>query len=191
MALKLVAAPAVEPVDLAEVKSHLRIESADEDTLLEGLIKAAREYCEGYQNRAYITQTWELLLDGWPDSPFAVPLPPLQSVTSIKWYDMAETESVFDAADYQVDVDSYRGRISLAYGKSWPTLSLRPMNGVVVQFKAGYGDSADSVPEQIRLAVKVLIGHLYENREATDVKEHPEVPFAVHSLLGLKRITLT
>jgi hypothetical protein len=30
-----------------------------EDTLLQSLIETAREYCEGFQNRAFVTQTWE------------------------------------------------------------------------------------------------------------------------------------
>jgi len=159
-----------------------------EDDLLTGFIKAAREYSESYQNRAFITQTWELLLDEFPDSPFQLPLPPLQSVESIKYYDKEGNESSIDTADYEVDTESYKGRVALAYGKSWPSVTLRPMNGVVMQFKAGYGDAAANVPELVRLAIKVLAGHMYENREATDTKEHPEVPFAVHSLLGLKRI---
>jgi len=165
-----------------------RAPAAIEDTLIGGFIEAAREYCEGFQNRAYITQTWELLLDEFPDSPFQLPLPPLQSVESIKYYDTAGVEYEFASENYQVDVNSYKGRVSLAYGKSWPTVTLRPMNGVVVQFKAGYGDAPGAVPEKVRLAIKVLTAHMYENREATDVKEHPEMPFAVHSLLGLKRI---
>lgn len=165
-----------------------RAPAAIEDSLISGFIKAAREYCEDYQNRAYITQTWELLLDEFPDSPFQLPLPPLQSVESIKYYDTAGTEYEFAADNYQVDVDSYKGRVALAYGKSWPTVTLRPMNGVVVQFKTGYGDAPGAVPEKVRLAIKILAAHFYENREASDVKQHVEVPFAVHALLGLKRI---
>jgi len=163
-----------------------------EDTLIAGFIKAAREYCESYQNRAYITQTWELLLDDFPDSVIQIPLPPLQwtiaADMSITYYDTAGAANVVAAADYQVDIHSHKGRVCPVYGKSWPTTILRSMNGVVVQFKAGYGLLATDVPERVRLAIKVLAGHMYENREATDTKEHLEVPFAVRSLLGLDRI---
>jgi len=163
-----------------------------EDSLITGFIKAAREYCEGFQNRAYITQTWELLLDAFPDSVIQIPLPPLQwaiaADMSITYYDTAGAANVVAVADYQVDADSYKGRVCPVYGKSWPTTILQPMNGVAVQFKAGYGLLTTDVPERVRLAIKVLAGHIYENREATDIKEHFEVPFAVHSLLGLDRI---
>ena len=51
-----------------------------EDNELNKIIKAAREYCEGFQNRAYITQTWELWLDAFPGEDFIeLPLPPIQS----------------------------------------------------------------------------------------------------------------
>lgn len=163
-----------------------------EDDLLTGFITAAREYCEGYQNRAYITQTRELMLDAFPDSVIQIPLPPLQwtivADMSITYYDTALAPHIVATADYQVDVDSYKGRVCPVYGKSWPTTTLRPMNGVIVQFKAGYGPLTTDVPERVRLAIKVLVGHMYENREATDIKAHLEVPFAVHSLLGLDRI---
>jgi uncharacterized phiE125 gp8 family phage protein len=188
MGLKLVTPPAAEPLTLAEAKAHLRVDSASEDDLITGLIKAAREWCEEYQNRAYITQTWDLCLDAFPESPSYLPKPPLQSIASFKYYDKEGTEHVFDAADYVVDTAGFKGRISLAYGKSWPSVTLQPMNGVVIQFVAGYGDAVTDVPERIRSAIKLLIGHLYENREATSIKALSEVPFAIYALLGLDRI---
>ncbi len=166
----------------------LRSPVSMEDDLLNGFITAARQYCEGYQNRAYITQTWDLFMDEFPESPVKMPLPPLQSVTSIKYYDKDDTEYTFDAANYQIDAASLKGRIALAYNKSWPAVTLQPVNGVVVRFIAGYGDAASDVPERIKTAVKLLVGHLYENREATDIREHFDVPFAVQALLGLDRI---
>jgi uncharacterized phiE125 gp8 family phage protein len=191
MGLKLVTPPASEPVSLSEAKEHLRITGSDEDALITTFIEAAREYCEEYQNRAYITQTWDLSLDEFPDSPYSLPKPPLKSISSIKYYDQDGTEYEFNASDYLVDTASVKGRVSLAYGKSWPSVTLQPMNGVIIQFIAGYGDAGSDVPERIRNAIKVLVGQIYENREATDIKEHLEIPFAVHALLGLDRIMLT
>ena len=191
MGLKLITPPAAEPVTLQEAKEHLRITGSDEDALLTTFIEVAREYCEEYQNKAYITQTWDLSLDEFPESPYSLPKPPLQSISSIKYYDQDGTEQEFNATDYLVDTASVKGRISLAYGKTWPSVTLQPINGVVIQFVAGYGDATTDVPERIRNAIKVLIGQIYENREATDIKEHLEVPFAVHALLGLDRIMLT
>jgi len=162
-----------------------------EDAVLSGFITAAREYCEGYQHRAYITQTWDLWLDDFPDSPFYLPLPPLQSITYIQYYDTAGAMLPVTPADIETDISSYRGRGGLAYGKSWPAIELRPMKSVAIQFITGYGPLATDVPGTIRTAIKLMVGDMYENREATDIKKHEEVMFGVHALLGLEGLTLT
>jgi uncharacterized phiE125 gp8 family phage protein len=85
IALKLVTGPALEPVTLDEAKAQCRVDGSDEDTLITALILAAREYCQDFQNRAYITQVYDLWLDGWPNKGFiSIPKPPLQLVSSVK-----------------------------------------------------------------------------------------------------------
>jgi len=165
----------------------LRAPVSLEDTLLSGFITAARQYCEGYQNRAYITQTWEGALDDWPEV-IDVPLPPLQIVDSIEYYGTDGLVNLLLPAEYQEDVRGYKARVAPVYGKHWPTLTLQPLSGIVVTFTCGYGLLASDVPERIRTAIKLLAGHLYEHREATDIKEVREVAFAVNALLGLDRV---
>lgn len=163
-----------------------------EDDLLTALITAARQDCEKFQNRRYITQTWELWLDAWPDKDFIeIPLPPLQSVSSIKYYDTEDTEATFSSDDYFVDTKSEPGRVSLNYGESWPSTTLRPANGVCVTFVAGYGDEASDVPRNIYQAILLLLGHLYENREAVSQITNvaiKELPLGTQSLLWKDRI---
>lgn len=160
-----------------------------EDTLLEALITVAREYCENYQNRVYITQTWELILDMWPCGDIIeIPKPPLQSVTSIKHKDTAGVESTWAATNYIVDPDSFVGRVALAYGCAWPTTTLYPIAGIRIRFVAGYGITADSVPVRVKQAMLLLIGHLYEYREAGVERALQEIPFGVKALLGLDRV---
>jgi len=51
---------------------------AVEDDLISRIIKAARLDCERFQNRAYITQTWDLWLNAFPVKDYIeLPLPPL------------------------------------------------------------------------------------------------------------------
>lgn len=192
MNLKIFTPTAVEPVSLADIVAHLRIDSSDEDALLLSMIEAARDYCESYQNRAYITQTWELALESFPSvSEISLPRPPLQSAPiapTVKYYDTADVETTMATADYMVDTYAEPGRIVLKYGKTWPSTMLRPANGVIIKYVAGYGATAAFVPERIIQAIKLLVGHMFENRESTNIKELKEVPFAVHSLLGLDRI---
>jgi len=166
----------------------LRAPVSLEDPLLSGFITAAREWCEGFQNRAYITQTWEGALDDWPEI-IDVPLPPMQLVgNKIEYYGTDGLPNLLAATEYQVDLRGYKARITPVYGAHWPTLTLQPLSGIVVTFTAGYGALAADVPERIRTAIKLLAGHLYEHREATDIKEIQEVAFAVKALLGLDRV---
>ncbi len=190
MALKLVTAPAVELMSTANAKAHLRVDSTDDDTLIGVLIKAARQHAENVASRALITQTWDYQLDAWPDGDeITIPLPPLQSVTSVKYYDTAGTEYTMTATDYIVDTKSEPGRIVLAYGKSWPSTTLRPAAGVIVRFVAGYGDAAANVPEAIIAALKLHIGYLYEQREAVNIGNIVnELPLAYDALLYPYRV---
>jgi len=191
LALKLKTAPAAEPVTLAEAKTHLRVDISDDDDLITALITAAREYCENFQNRAYITQVWKLWMDDWPeeDDYIEIPLPPLQSVESVKYYDTDGNENTFSSDYYSVDTESEPGRVYLNYGETWPTDTLRPRNGIVVEFTAGYGDTADDVPQTVKQAMLLLIAHWYENREATLAGTvSREVEFAVGALLWQNRV---
>lgn len=190
IALKLVTPPTIEPVTLDEAKLHLKVDGADDDNSILGLITAAREYCEGFQNRAYITQTWQLWLDSWPNgSVIPIPRPPLQSVASVLYYGADGAEYTMAAAEYFVDDKSEPGRLALNYYKTWPAVTLWPANGVCVEFTAGYGDGAEAVPQKVKQAMLLLIGQWYENREAAIAGiVSGEIEFAVRSLLWLDRV---
>ena len=95
MRLRLKTPPSVEPVSLEEAKNYLKVETADDDTLISSLIKSARELIERYLRKALITQTWEMVLDDG-GSMVVIPRPPLQSVTSIKTIAEDGTETVED-----------------------------------------------------------------------------------------------
>ena len=190
MARTVVTPPAIEPVSLTEAKLHLRADVDDDDSLIESLIQTAREMVEGIARRALITQTWKYILDEFPDGDeLMLPLPPLQSVTTIIYKDQGGASSTFAASDYIVNTDTEPGKVVLAYGKSWPSTSLYPTGAVTVQFVAGYGDDPTDVPEKYRQAMLLLIGHWYENREAiaTTGAVPKEVPMGVTALLWLDR----
>ncbi len=164
--LKLYTAPTEEPVDLDEIKTQLRIDGTTEDAYLDRLRIAARKYMEGtVLNRALITQTWDYYLQGWPGKNYIeIPLPPLVSITSIKYTDYLNVESTFANTEYIVDTVAEPGRVYLKWDKSWPSVSLQVVNAIVIRFVAGYGAAA-AVPENIKQAILLQIGALYENRE--------------------------
>jgi len=138
-----------------------------EDPTVNALITVARQYAETVTRRALITQTWNYTLDAFPDGDIEVPLPTLQSVTHIKYYDTNGVQQTWTNTNYSVDTDSEPGRISCAYGVTYPTT--REMNNAVeVQFVAGYG-VASAVPQGIKQAMLQLIGHWYAHRETVAV----------------------
>lgn len=184
-ALRLVTAPAIEPVTLTEAKTHLRVDSSDEDAYISALITAAREIVERIHLwRALITQTWEYVLDDWPDEDvIKIPYPPLQSIVSITYTDEDGNDHTLSTDVYAVDTYSEPGRVVLKPGQTWPTADLWPAGAIRIQFVAGYGDNASDIPQPIRQAILLLVGHLYENREATG-KAAQEIPLGISAMMA-------
>lgn len=191
MALRLISGPAQEPILLSEAKAHLRVDGTDDDALIMALIVAAREVAERIRNEALITQTWNYILDAWPEGDeLVVPKPPLQSVSSITYKDEDGEEATFSSDNYIVDTDSVPGRVVLASGATWPSESLYPAGAITVQFTAGYGDEPGDVPQHVRQAMLLMIGHWYENRETTVADRYrniQELPMGAEALLWMDR----
>lgn len=182
-------APAVEPVGLEEAAEHLRLDSLEESAWLRRAIATARRHAEQFTGRALITQTLEAARDTWPGRSFVLPRPPLQAVTWIKWWNEAGQEATFSPANYVVDTRPTPGRVVLKLGVAWPGDALREANGFVVRYTAGYGEEGAAVPEEARSAILMLVGHLYENREATTAAGGVmTLPFGVERLLWPLRV---
>lgn len=135
------------------------------DPELTRIISAARRQVERMTRRALITQTWELQLDGFPAAAsFELPRPNLLTVTSLTYRDTAGSWQTMSASDYVVDAPAgptaERGVVSLAYGETWPS-TYDESPAVKVRFTAGYGATAELVPEDIRQAVLMVCGELY------------------------------
>ena len=159
-------APAVEPVSLNEAKDHLRVSVDEDDALIQRLIRTARRHTERTLSfRALITQTLVGGLPNWPhDGVIRLPYPPLQSVTSIAYVDTAGNSANVDSAVY--GVDTKLDLIYLNYNQTWPTVSLRPYDPITITWVAGQGDSGSDVDDEYKATILLLVGHLYENREA-------------------------
>lgn len=169
MRLRLIAAPSTEPLTVDEARLQILETDTAQDAALEAWIATAREQLDGPDGilgRALITQTWELLLDRFPcDREIALPLPPLQSVESIKYLDASGVEQTVATSVYGADIAAQPGVVYLKRGQSWP-VTFDERNAVVIRFIAGYGDDADAVPQRLRSAMKLHIGDLFANREA-------------------------
>jgi uncharacterized phiE125 gp8 family phage protein len=87
MSLKPITAPAEEPVTLVEAKAQCKVDHSADDALLAIFIQSAREAAEHITGRAFITQTWELVLDAFPAAEIQLSKPKIQSITSVKYLD--------------------------------------------------------------------------------------------------------
>jgi uncharacterized phiE125 gp8 family phage protein len=176
--------PATEALTLAEAKSHLRITGDDEDTLILGLISAAREWFERQTYRQLVTATWDLVLDALPSGSGAIRIPraPLQSVASVKYYDEAGVLQTVPATDYVVTISEEPGLIRCGQSLVWPTAATRP-DAVTVRFTAGYGAAA-AVPQLVRSALKLMIGSLFEHREEMVDRQITALPLGAQRIIA-------
>lgn len=135
--------PTDEPVSVAEMASHLRIDSEAEGLLLESYIKTARQYVEMFTRRQLVQSTWKMSLDTFPttatyDEGICLPNPPLISVSGITYVADDGTSTTLASSVYTVDRESEPAVIRLAYDQSWPTVRGQ-RNAIAVTYLAGYG----------------------------------------------------
>jgi uncharacterized phiE125 gp8 family phage protein len=191
MRLVLHAEPATEPVTLAEAKAQCRVIGSAEDDFLDALVVAARQAVEEWCNRALITQTWDLTLDGFPPcgAPIDLPKGVLQGVSSITYRDVDGVARTWDSANYRVDASSrFGGRLFPVSGGEYPRTEDAP-SSVTIRFAAGYGTGADAVPRLLKVAVKMLVAHWYVNRESVVTGTIATVlPDAVERILRTYRV---
>jgi uncharacterized phiE125 gp8 family phage protein len=162
--------PAIEPVTLAEAKAHLRIDGTADDDLLAGLIRAARQEVEQATGTALLEQNWRLALDCLPaNGTSLLKVHPLREILSITLYGSEGEASVLAPANYQVDALSRPARVHLDTAPP----ALRAMNGVEIDFSAGFGESGADVPDLLKRAILLLVAHWYEFRAGFGPADQP------------------
>ena len=194
MGLRLVTPAATDPITLAEAKAHLRVTASDDDAIISALIKSSTANAEEWLGRALIDQTWDLYLDEFPTAEIKIPKPPLIEVIEINYDDPAGNIQTVSASDYYVDSVSQPGWVVPTGSLTWPT-PLDAINSVRVRFRAGYlnedSPPAENVPFDIRAAILLNIGSLYEHRETVVIGAiTTHLPWGVENLLRPHRVLL-
>lgn len=168
MYLELSTAPTADAVALSDLLDYLKLSSGDDDANAQAVLDAATAHFDGRDgilNRALTTQTWKLYMDSFPDGEdaFQIPLPPLQSVDSIEYVDVDGTTQTLSTSLYRVTGGySQPARVQPAFDEDWPT-TRDVNNAVTVTFTAGY----NTVPNPIKMAIKLVASDLYEMRQET------------------------
>lgn len=182
----LITAPDSSVISLWRAKAQCSVTHSEFDDLLTGYALAADARCEDVTGRQLLTATWEAWSDGWPACrSMVLPRPNLQSVTSVSYLDTAGALQVLDSSDYVVEAFAGPrggfGRISLAYGASWPSV-LPQAKAVRIRYVAGYGDDGADVPASIQQGLLLTIATWFATREdATEATMSP-VPLSARRL---------
>lgn len=177
MSLTLITAPTGFPVTLAEAKAQCRIESADEDSLINGLIATSTDYVEQYTGRALVTQAWRLSLDKFTES-ILIPKGPVQTVSSVTYFDSTGALQTVPSTSYTVDTSSDPQWVVINSNASWPAV-MSGINMVRIDFIAGYA----TVPPSIKHAILLLIVQWFDHRSDVSDKAMIAMPNAIEALL--------
>ena len=187
----LITPPAIQPVTLAEAKLHLRVDHNDEDALIQSLIRAATEHLDGLTGilgRCLVEQVWRQDHDRFARQ-MIIPLGPAVTAQSITWRDPAGQLSTVPSVSYDLRTDD-AGNAVIRFDADYafPT-NLHESRAIAITFKAGYetnpGPPATStVPDPLKVAILLLVGHWYQNREAVSAAGMASLPFAVEALIA-------
>lgn len=165
--IKVSTAPAIEPVTVSELKTHLRLDGTTYDTMLAGYISACRDAVEKHTGRTLINTVLELYYDEFPSNNGELILirPPVQSVSSIIYVDEDGVSQTLSSSLYRTDLVSLYPRITPAYDESWPDTQA-VSNAVKITYTAGYGAAAANVPAALKECIKSLCADLFEHPES-------------------------
>lgn len=182
-------------VSVEDIKAHTVIETDDDNTLLEGYIRAATRLTEDRTGRILQPVELEWRSNSWA-YPFSIPAFPVRDVTEVAYADENEAEQILDGADWYFS--EIGGDLEIRFTDTFasPSLSSRP-GAVRVRFSAGYddpdasgsGDDPALTPDPMdRMIVMFLTAHWYARREAVAAETMNEVPWAADTLIGMRRI---
>ena len=165
--LVLVNDPTTKVVSYTDIKSQLRIDSNDEQNLLEAYIDAATDMAENYCNRHFITHQYKLYFNEQVNKASLIfPNCTLEEAGSnkpINWVDENGAAQSSDKA--YIDAFSNPSLVYLSSDFPGTTLKDNSANTFYFWFNTGYGSASADVPEAIKQAIKLIVADMYYFRE--------------------------
>jgi len=158
-----------EPVTLAEAKVYSRIDGTSEDALITSLITMARTHCESFISKCIVLKTVEINSFTYPYQ-FQLPYGPLTNELNVTKCVTLDQNGVEKPLNYQVNAGLFPKLFILGGAQSY-------------KFKLVYIAGMTTVPEDIKLAIKMMVNTLYERREDFSDLQAIESPLGVKALL--------
>jgi uncharacterized phiE125 gp8 family phage protein len=169
--LRLVTPPVVEPVTLLQAKPRLHYTADDYDFQIMDLLRMARQELDGPTGRlrrALLTQTWEMLLDDLPRSGMLVPLPPLQTITSLTYLDLDGVAQTLASNQYRLVLRGLEPAwLEPAFGATWPGVRTG-LGAATLKFVCGWS-TPDQVPEPLKTWIIARAGAMLAQPESAIV----------------------
>lgn len=168
---KLITAPAKEPVSVEWLLSHLRFDIGDEDTLVDGFIKASRSHYEKVTDVSFISQTHEESMHQWWEDCHELYWWPLQTIVSVSYHKEGETEYTNITDRFEIDTYNDPGLLRLKKGQDFPSDIKDAFNSIKIQYVSGFGDDEEDVPEAIRHAIRLRASSFFKNRTDFEINQ--------------------
>jgi len=186
--IELITPPASDVFTISDLKEHLRVEHDDEDQYIYSLMSAATSFVDvtGALGKALINQTWGEWIGPNPRT-VLLSLGPVQSVDAIKYYDADNNLQTSTLSQFWILGTAGQTTVTPKTGYKWPTTFNRD-DAIKIEYTIGHGTSGSSIPQAVRHAMLMLIGHYYENRENELIGTISKtLPFGFEDLINSQR----
>jgi uncharacterized phiE125 gp8 family phage protein len=163
---KLKTAPIFAPVELAQFKRNLRIGTQDEDDdsqdlYLQEILDNIIDEVQTDIGRQLARATYTMYLDDFPTEDLPITLGPVGAISTVKYYNSANTLTTMSSADYLLDNVNLTAR--MRFLNTYSVYSDR-LNGVEIEFTNGWATAAE-IPKDLKDAIVLLATDRYLNPE--------------------------
>ena len=172
-------------ITLGDAKLHLRVDDDSEDDLITALIQSATKSAEHHTGLKLLRETAYTLMGLFYDE-VRFFRNPVYQISSITYYDKNNALQTLSTSHYYSQV--VNGVYTIRFHETPETYNR--MDCVKITFTCGFA-TANEVPQDIKSAIKLMIGHLYENRQGVLVGTiTSELPIGIKYLLDQNRYQL-
>lgn len=130
--------PYAEPVSLAEAKQHCRVDIDADDSLIQSLIAAAREYVQTFTSRQIVVAGFQDQYEQLVEPVYKLRGLPLRAITTVDYIDDDGDDAEVPEASYEAVTVIEPGYIRLVNGASWPTDQRAGAGDVSINYIAGH-----------------------------------------------------
>ena len=164
-------------ISTADLKAHLRVTHSDEDSLIEAYRTAACEFVDAYCNTRIVSGTVAFNASGFA-SVIELPVAPVIRVTSVTYTtSKGGATQTMPTSEYYVEKNRKPAVIKFITAPGVDSQAVAP-----VQITADVGHA--TAPEALKQAIRFLVAHYYENRQAAEAASVKEIPLGIFSLMN-------